>query len=586
MLKSTLVVMGILIAVLACQKPGPDTEAGTSEIAEPTSADGAQSGCSERNPCPSGGFCVDGDCSAGLLGDKCSDTCAGGHECAARQCISNTVGGDCTDKCAGALYCHDSKCLAGSEGDGCNSEGSCNEGLLCEGGACLRLTKAAACTTRCAPGFYCDGGSCQDGAAGDSCGSPDQCKEGLYCAQKKCWAGESGDTCTDSCGEGLHCVKKVCHDGNLGSACKVEDHCNEKLLCAVGECRAGDKGDPCDDKCKLGNYCLQGKCWDGAVGDTCNIAHACQEDLYCAAGQCYAGGAGDKCNETCKAGLHCVAGVCHDGTIGASCETAEQCEEGIGCRSGKCNCPEKGGGFKCAVKRFDDLAQRSKPYTALETNSGKPPWFMEKPQSYCGESYGTPEGTDEFDVREKARNRDQLKRAITTETYHSWGLGQTSNQRELGTRDFNLLIERYDFKKDLFEFRICPSSTRRSTLTGKAHVEKDGPYLDFGVAANPNYEQLWGGAYFKPCFKDKLRLPPDVAKQISRDPSKCRVDVILDVKGVYRHKQCGTDCIFMLGCVKVDQGAGPMWDLRVKTWKISLGEQVLAVKGAQRSATR
>ena len=520
-----------------------------------------------------------------MLGDRCANACAEGSECSSGLCISSVVGGDCVESCGGDLYCHESKCLSGAENDGCDADSSCESGLLCERGVCQRLEKGAACNARCAAGFYCDAGFCQEGVAGDSCSRTDQCKAGLYCAQKKCWTGQSGDPCQDSCSAGLFCVDGFCRDGSIGSDCVTDKHCRGEFYCADKKCVAGEEGDPCRERCKSGLYCFGETCWDGSTGDKCDAAHQCATALYCAEGECFAGEKGDKCNEKCKSGLHCVSGRCQDGAVGALCELDDQCADGFRCVAGKCGCPNKGGGFKCAVWSFDRLVEDSKPYSALSTSSGQPPWYMEKPQRYCGETYGIASGADEFEARENEGKRAGLRSAITGSTYHSWGLGQTSNHREVGSRDFNLLIEQYDFKRKAFEFRVCSASSRHPTLTGKTYVEHDGYIWDFEVAANPKFEQLWENKHYKSCFKSKLKLSEGLAKQVAKDPSKCRIDIVLEVKGTRRHKRCGTDCIPLFGCDKIDQGAGAIWDLRIKDWKISLGEQVLAVKGAKRPLT-
>lgn len=269
------------------------------------------------NVCRGDQFCVEGECSCALFGE--------------RDC-----GGACVDTYASTSHC-----------GGCDVR--CGAGQVCEAGACVCPTAAfpdycsgtcvntdtssqhcGQCGGRCGPGQTCLNGTCEcpSGAASLYCGL-------AGCVDPSTNAGHCG-----GCGAACTQVGEVCASGSCQCPAATPDTCDGSCVAlATDESHCGT----CDTVCDPALLCVGGMCQcpasthvfcDGVCKDPSSDAQHCGGcDLAC--------GPGERCTPAgceCESGLYCN-GTCVPPNDSANCGACGlACAAGQHCSGTTCAC--------------------------------------------------------------------------------------------------------------------------------------------------------------------------------------------------------------------------------------------------------
>lgn len=310
--------------------------------------------------CASDAECVDkgGHCSSGI----CTDTaCTSNAQCDAGDVCN--LAGQCVEgdgTCASSIECPSGEfCLSGNCVAGCEADTACNEGEYCD-------TADHTCKAGCTTNAECTASASQpECAAGKCVCTVESCSEGTVCADSG--ACEAVSSCTQViCDGGKVCDPTTlkCIVSCTADSCGVNEACNT----ATGQCEItncpGEDPSQCDGDARRPFWdpircfcaeCLTTDNCDTGAGEICNSGGKC----FACQTECDSGTPGtcqgttpyciDSCCVECVGAADCASGqLCLDGFCGQppNCSTDPNlCPEGTECdaTSGECGAPSATG---------------------------------------------------------------------------------------------------------------------------------------------------------------------------------------------------------------------------------------------------
>lgn len=229
--------------------------------------------CESDTGCDDGLSCVDGTCTNP---NACTDStqCDEGFICQDGSCTPGLPPTcDMTGVCPSGLFCISGECR--DMEDTCQFNNECAAGQSCVNGGCVSPCDNETCAVT---GQTCssDGFCVTVPPITDGCMRDEQCGAGRICIDTVCY-----DECSldSECGEGRYCNDGRCRPDDRPDRCGNDSEC--RFTCVDGVCRV-----PCEDTMECAMVAVEfALCQENFCATTNEVTSNCMTSTDCSGGQ-------------------------------------------------------------------------------------------------------------------------------------------------------------------------------------------------------------------------------------------------------------------------------------------------------------